>query len=206
MTLQSSTEEGSTNARWLPAAIRSLVAVAMGFSLLAGLSVAAQATENFHFTYAGDGVSGHGWLAAEQVAPGTWLALSGVDITTGGPIAGTLTLAANPNPPGELYSPSGYFLFDNLFYPGSDPVIDNGGLLFANGSGGEINLFSYGPDDYTHYDNTGFNVPITFDLAGVPETTSLSFTSTGVPEPASLAILGAGVLGLTLAHRRRHSK
>jgi hypothetical protein len=31
---------------------------------------------------------------------------------------------------------------NNLIAPGSDPTIDNGGLLFVNGSGGEINLFT----------------------------------------------------------------
>ena len=92
---------------------------------------------------------------------------------------------------------------NNLIYPGSDPTIDNGGLLFVNGSGGEINLFTYGPDNYTHYDNTGFNVPINFGVAAINEATSAPVVA---PEPASLAMLGAGILGLTMARRRRHSR
>ena len=201
MTLHPSPKEVAAKARRSSVAIRSLTAASVGFALLAGLSAAAHATENFSFSYSGGGVSGHGVLTAEEVAPGTWLALSGNDTTIGGPLTGTLALATNPSPPGESYSPSGYFIFDNLIYPGSDPIIDNGGLLFVNGSGGEINLFSYGPDNYTHYDNTGFNVPITFAVTAISGS-----DATAAPEPASLATLGAGVLGLALVRRKRHSR
>ena len=69
-------------------------------------------------------------------------------------------------------------------------MIDNGGLLFVNGTGGEVNLFSYGPDSYTHYDNSGFNVMVSFDPSVVPE-------------PASLALFGAWVGALGLIRRRR---
>lgn len=170
--------------------IRSLFLAAAGIAMLAGWSTASQATEEFRFSYSGDGVLGSGTLTAEQVAPDTWLALSGTDTTTGGPISGTLSLVTNPNGSGQAYSPSGYFEYDNLLFPNQDPVVDYWGLLFTNGAGGEINLFSYGPDAYTHYDNTGFNVPISFDPSAVPE-------------PASLAVLGGGVLGLAVARRRR---
>ena len=173
-----------------PGANSLLQAALLGITLLAGMSATAHATEIFKFTYSGGGVLGSGTVTAQQVAPNTWLAISGTDTTTGGAISGTLSLAANPNSPAELYSASGYFIYDNLLYPGQDPVIDNGGLLFINGTGDEVNLFSYGPDAYTHYDNTAFNVPITFEQSRVPE-------------PASLAALGAGLAGLTLMRRRK---
>lgn len=162
----------------------------VGVALLAGVAPAAQATEQFAFSYAGDGVTGSGILTVELVAPGEWLAISGTDTTFGGPIDGTLTLAANPDGAETATSPSGYFYYDNLLFPDSDPVVDNGGLLFVNGTGGEVNLFSYGPDSYTHYDNTGFNVMVTFDPSPVPE-------------PATLSVFAAGIAGLGMIRRRR---
>jgi hypothetical protein len=109
--------------------------VTLGAALTAAWTTVTRA-EQFAFSYSGGGVSGNGLLTADQVAPGTWLAVSGTDTTFGGPIAGTLSLTPNPNSPRNAFSSSGYFIYDNQLFPGSDPAIDNGGLLFANGSGG----------------------------------------------------------------------
>jgi hypothetical protein len=188
-----------TSFRTVSTALRTLRSIAIattGFALFAGAAQTASATEQFKFSYtvpsgfSGPDVVGTGILNAELIAPGEWLALSGWDQTSGGSISGKLALLANPNAPSESYSPSGFFLYDDLLLPHSDPLIQNGGLLFTNGAGGEINLFSYGPDNYTHYDNTGFNVPITFSISPVPE-------------PASLALFGAGLLALPLIRRRK---
>lgn len=95
------------------------------------------------------------------------------------------------------YSPSGYFLYDNVvFTDGVKSMVDYWGLLFANGSG-EVNLFDSNSDptgvpEYLHYDNSGYNEQITFNTLTID-----------APEPATIAMFGVGLLGLGLINRRR---
>lgn len=162
--------------------------------ILAGLLLllvagAAHAT-TFDFSYTGNGVAGSGSVTADLIAPGEYVAVSGTDTAVGGGVNGVLTLLPNPVSPSETYSPSGYFIYDSLLFLGSNPDISNGGWLFTNGSGGELNIFSNGPSDYVDYDNTGFNVSITFEP--VP-----------APEPATLSVLMAGMACLVCTRRRK---
>jgi hypothetical protein len=165
-------------------------------SLLAALVLSLAATtahaQTFAFSYAGIGVSGSGTLTADQIAPGEYVIVAGTDNAIGGGVNGILTLFANPDSPSESLSPTGYFLYDNLLLADSDPAVTNGGLLFTNGTGGEVNLFSNGPDLYVDYDNTGFNVPITLDPSVVPE-------------PTTFAVLATGLAGLRYVRRRRRA-
>ena len=161
-------------------------------ALVLSLLAATAHAQTFAFSYSGVGVSGSGTLTAEQIAPDEYAIVAGTDDATGGGVSGILTLFANPDSPNETTSPSGYFLYDDLLFVGSDPVISNGGLLFTNGNGGEVNLYSTGPDLYVDYDNTGFNVSINLDPSPVPE-------------PASFAMLAVGMAGLAVARRRRLS-
>ena len=65
-----------------------------------------------------------------------------------------------PGGQAQTSSPDGFFLYDNLFYPSADPVINNNGPLFI-GNGLEINIFSNGPNNYQFYDDTGYNYTAT---------------------------------------------
>lgn len=152
----------------------------------------------FDFAYSGGGVSGSGSLTATLIAPGEYAAVSGTDNVVGGGVSGLLTLYVNPISPSEAYSPSGYFIYDNLVFPGTDPLVDHGGLLFTNGTGGEVNVYTDGPDNYIHYDNTGFNTRISFNLTLDPPA--------AVPEPAGIALLSASLAGVALARRKRAPK
>jgi hypothetical protein len=164
------------------------ILAALVLSLVAGAAHA----QTFAFSYSGVGVTGSGTLTAELIAPGEYVVVAGTDTATGGGVNGVLTLLFNPGSPNETNSPSGYFIYDNLLFPDGNPVVSNGGLLFTNGTGGEVNIYSNGPSDYVYYDNTGFNEPISIDPSAVPE-------------PAAFALLIPGVAGLTWAQRRKRA-
>jgi hypothetical protein len=151
----------------------------------------------FDFSFSGGGINGSGTLDATANGDGTFTAFSGTATVTGAPNGeSTLTLYANPSSPGEVLSPSGYFIYDSQLLPGQNPLITNGGLLFTS-SGYEVNIFSNGPGSYTYYDNSGYNIPVSFSL-------SEAISSQSVPEPSTLILAGiACLMGLGFAWRRR---
>jgi len=130
------------------------------------------------------------------------LATSGhISVIGGGYSGNTFQLIPNPVPPSEQYSPTGYFIYDNLVYPGTNPSVDNGGLLFGVPGSVEINVFSNGvspgvPNGTSQiYDNTGANLYGAFSLTQVPEP---AFFQGGV----LLALAGGGVLRRCIRNRR----
>jgi hypothetical protein len=113
---------------------------------------------DFAFTIGPD--TGYGSLNTTDNGDGGFLATAGTLTVTGGPDVGSYPLY--PGGPLQTTSPDGFFLYDNLFYPSTIPVITNNGPLFI-GNGLEINIFSNlvsSPPpvyNYQYYDDTGYN-------------------------------------------------
>jgi hypothetical protein len=141
----------------------------------------------FLLTFSGSGVNGSALLDAIDNGNGIFTATSGSGTVAGPANAGILTLFPNPNAPNATISPSGFFIYNDLLYPGQSPLVDVDGPLFTLPNNVEVNIFNNdnGPNQppYLYYDNTGFNVPVSVSL-------------TLVPEPAGLILLGFGILGL----------
>jgi len=141
-------------------------------------------------------------------------AVGGYDVTDiSGDVSGdTITgLIANPNQPGWSYSADGWFMIDNVFYPGDRPV-SYWGLLFQSAAH-EYNLFSDSATTYELYQATphvGFtqnSVGTVFSSVALPNPHGPGDeASTGaVPEPASwmTMLLGFGALGAVMRFSRR---
>ena len=88
-------------------------------------STATGADPLFLFTFTAAGVSGSAWLNAADNLNGTYTATGGTGTFNGVPVS-LLTDTAYP-----AVSPLGLFLYDDLLFPGSNPVLDTFGLLFG---------------------------------------------------------------------------
>jgi hypothetical protein len=178
--------------------------VMTGAALL--LASAAANAETFDWTFtsnAGD-LFASGMLTVDTSTAYTVSGLSGpaYSVTGGnGTISGpgildALALFTNPSPPNSQLSPSGFFIYDDMLSPTSNPVISNPGLLFFGTSSGpcaptacEYNFFSNGMSGGTPngteqgYLNNGFN-----------EFGQFSITET--PLPSAWTMLIAGFVGL----------
>ena len=126
----------------------------------------------FDFSYTINLDTGYGSVNTIDSGGGQFLATSGFLFVTatgsGGPDGGTFPLY--PGGPAQTHSPTGSFLYDNLFFPGAVPLIDNNGPLFIGG-GYEINIWSvpgdYDFDDYVSggYTNAAVGNPFTLSAA-----------------------------------------
>ncbi len=116
---------------------------------------------------------------------------SGFDITAftgtidGNTIDGLLGSPLDPGAP--TISPIGAFIYDNIVYPGPDPVLDTSGILFSI-SGTEGNIWgNSGPTDYSYY-------MCCYAVAN-DQVDTFTLTPAPVSEPSTLALIGSGLLG-----------
>lgn len=179
-------------------------AVAIG-ALVVGSAFAMQAnaaTYDWTFTANGFGQIASGSLTtSDTVNPATAGGYDVLSITGTGWGGNTITGLLPTSPAGAVnYSPSGYFLFDNVLYSpsGSPTHVDNDGLLFTYGPGTEANIFGNSPlgtgaGSDTYYVNTGANVNGTFAVSAVPI-------------PAALPLFGSVLAGLGAYGWRRAKK
>jgi hypothetical protein len=131
-------------------------------------------------------------------------AVGGYDIlsmsgTISGPGGGAIALEPNPFQPFPDYIVT--FLYDNVFFPGGTPYVDDNGILFSAG-GYDYNLYSDGPatyylssknpaGDYATGQAVAFGDPV------------LTGSITGAPEPSTWALMLLGFAGLGLAGLRK---
>jgi hypothetical protein len=178
---------------------------------------ASGADPQFDFTFVG-GVGGNiggivsasGILDATSNGDGTFTAITvvgGSGSVVSPDYTGLITLIANPSPPSEVVSPSGFFLYDDQLLPSQNPLITNGGLLFAPSGPApfsEINIFSNGPfspsnPNYQYYENNGNYTFGTFTLTAVSAPVPL-------PRTAGVGFVMLGVFGGLAALRKRRSR
>jgi PEP-CTERM motif len=122
------------------------------------------------------------------------LSISG---TISGPGGGTIALTPNPTQP--FADPTVTFTYDNVYFGGGGPQVDENGILFRAG-GYDYNLFSLGPTTYYLSSDNPAGVyipgePVRFDDPGR--------IATSAPEPSTWALMLLGFVGLGLAARRQ---
>jgi hypothetical protein len=181
--------------------------LALGLAAASALAGHAQAaTWVLDYTATNGGAPAEASLTLETAS--TLDAAGGYDVTsiTGEVDGETVTgLIANPDQPFASYSSDGMFIFDNVFYADSSPVLSNPGLFFSGASGDEYNLFSDSATQYELYKATS-GVGYQADSVGVlayRDPPSISDVG-GIPEPAAwmMMILGFGSVGALLRRRR----
>lgn len=115
--------------------------------------------------------------------------------------AGGGTIALEPNPLQPLpYANAGVW-YDNVYFSGAAPVVDDYGILFTAG-GYDYNLYAAGPTAYyLSSDNPAgnYNPGSAVVFGEAVRTDAVS----GVPEPSTWALTLLGFGGLALAARRR---
>ena len=108
---------------------------------------------------------------------------------------------ANPSFPNPVALPGDAFIYDNVFYPGQDSLVDQYGFVFttAGNPGGYWNLWSDASGDYSLYEsNRAGDYPITISGGNLDPT--------AVPEPSTWLMMLIGLAGVGSAAYRRSRK
>ena len=108
---------------------------------------------------------------------------------------------ANPSFPDSISLPDDAFIYDNVFYPGQDSLVDQFGVVFttAGNPGGYWNLWSGAPGDYSLYEsNVAGEYPIAIDGGNLDPN--------AVPEPSTWVMMLIGLAGVGSAACRRSRK
>jgi hypothetical protein len=162
--------------------------------LLGGASSAY--ADGFQLTYSGGGLSGILNLTATPEGGGSFLVTSVSGFQNGSPVTGLIAPVAS----GLIILPDGDgFTYDDLFFPSSNPFLDNAGLLFTiAGLSEPVNLYSTGTSSYLQSTYIGGgNFPN--DFISTPVTLTLVAT----PEPSTLAMCLVGFLVLVLTMSKK---
>jgi hypothetical protein len=145
------------------------------------------------------------WYNLTYTDGGANVASGKIDVVGGVALQGYLDVTAGTATGDWTLSPGngsdGSFIWDNEVFPGSDPFLDTGGLLFTGQTGTadanyEINLWGNGPGNYSFWGNVGGNWS--------PESTGVA-TLTQDPCPDggyTVALLGGALAGLQALRRK----
>ncbi len=178
-----------TSTRWL------ILAVAV-VALLASAGTAS--ADTFTITFSGSGFNGTLDVDTTLVSPGTY-AIDAISGTVG--FSSVTGLVPTTTSSGYSYYslPDGsHWSYDNLLFADSNPVVDNGGILFTlAGVGQPVNLFSDSQGEFGIYIGGG-NYPKDFLINPV----QISVVSTPEPSSLVLALGGLAFLLLCLAKRK----
>ena len=108
---------------------------------------------------------------------------------------------ADPSFPNPVSLPDNAFIYDDVFYPGQDSLVDQFGVVFttAGNPHGYWNLWSSEPGNYSLYEsNLAGDYPIAISGG--------SLDPTPVPEPSTWAMMLMGLAGVSFAAYRRSRK
>lgn len=176
---------------------RALAALAL--VLAAAAPHGAAANELYYsFSFTGDGVTGEGTLVTASTPDPTAPLSDAYDIlgidgnVDGAAITGIIGILGGP----AAYSPDGYFIYDNDFYPAGSAspaggYFDDDGLLFSAAQG-VYNLF-YDGTNYWDWQDQGGGIAVSFTAADPPPPVS---------EPGTLLLLAAALAAGALLTRR----
>ncbi len=149
----------------------------------------------FSFSYSDSSNAGTGSLV---VSGGN--AVSGSFTVTTGSMIGiwNLTPGSGQTPP--LFS-GVYMFYDNKVNPSQNPSLTSGGLMFSNGSGSYVNLYSNAASDYSFL---AFKSGESNYATGANGSLHGGFSLTQVPEPATeAAFVACGLLAFGAFRLRR---